>query len=84
MTYQYKTKGTCSTEINFDIIDDKVRNVTYTGGCNGNLKAVAKLVDGMSKSEVEAKLKGIKCGMKETSCADQLATALENIKVEAK
>ena len=76
MQYQYKTKGTCSQAIQFDLDGDKVRNVKFTGGCNGNLKAVSKLVEGMSVSEIEDKLKGNTCGFRSTSCADQLAIAV--------
>lgn len=73
----YKTKGTCSQTINFDIIDGKVKNVEFLGGCNGNLKGIAVLVDGMTPEEVISKLEGIKCGFKNTSCPDQLAQALK-------
>ena len=76
----YKTKGTCSTEINFDVEDNKIHNVVFTGGCNGNLKGIASLVEGQDINEVKNKLKGIKCGFKNTSCPDQLANALEEIK----
>ena len=74
---KYITKGVCSREINFDVIDGKVCNVSYLGGCNGNLKGVSALVEGMEINEAIARLKGIKCGPKSTSCPDQLATALE-------
>lgn len=73
----YKTKGTCSQSIDFDIVDGKVRNVRFLGGCNGNLKGISTLVDGMTPEEVIAKLEGIKCGFKSTSCPDQLAQALK-------
>ncbi|MGN0151690.1 MAG: TIGR03905 family TSCPD domain-containing protein [Wujia sp.] len=73
----YKTKGTCSQAIQYDIIDGKVRNVQFTGGCNGNLKGIAKLVDGMTPEEVIEKLEGTTCGFKNTSCPDQLAQALK-------
>lgn len=76
MKYTYKTKGTCSTAISFDIDGDIIRNVSFTGGCNGNLKAISKLVDGMTVTQIEEKLKGNLCGMKNTSCADQLAVAV--------
>lgn len=76
MEYTYKTKGTCSTQIAFDIDGDIVSNVRFTGGCNGNLKAIAKLVDGMKASDIAEKLAGNICGMKSTSCADQLAAAV--------
>jgi len=80
MHYTYKTKGTCSTQIEFDIENDKVHNVKYTGGCNGNLKALSALVEGETKEKIISKLKGITCGRKGTSCSDQLAKALEEIK----
>ncbi len=76
MQYTYKTKGTCSTQIKFDINDGIVTNVVYTGGCNGNLQAVSRLVDGLSVEQIEAKCKGIHCGFKPTSCGDQLACAV--------
>lgn len=75
----YKTSGTCSIEINFDIEDNKIHNLEFTGGCNGNLKGIAALVEGQDKDEVIKKLKGIKCGYRNTSCPDQLAKALESI-----
>lgn len=77
--HTYKTSGTCSVEINFDIEDNKIYNLEFTGGCNGNLKGIAALVEGQDKDEVIKKLKGIKCGYKNTSCPDQLAKALESI-----
>lgn len=77
MQYEYKTKGTCSQRILFEIEDGKVHNVTYIGGCHGNLQGISSLVEGMSVDEVIVKLKGIRCGMKATSCPDQLANALE-------
>ncbi len=76
MHYTYKTKGTCSTQIQFDINDGVVTNVVYTGGCNGNLQAVSRLVDGMTVEQIEEKCKGIHCGFKSTSCGDQLACAV--------
>ena len=78
MKFVYKTKGTCSTEIKFDINDNIVKNIEFTNGCNGNLKAIAKLVDGLDADTIIKKCKGITCGRKPTSCADQLATAVEN------
>lgn len=77
MDYEYKTKGVCSRSINFSLEDGKVRNVKFNGGCNGNGKGVAALVDGMSVDEAISRMKGITCGMKKTSCPDQLACALE-------
>ncbi len=76
MQYRYKPSMVCATEINFTLDGDVVRNVSFTGGCNGNLKAVSKLVDGMTVSEIESKLAGNTCGYKPTSCADQLAKAV--------
>ena len=75
----YKTKGTCSVQIDFDIEDNKIYNLKFLGGCNGNLKGIAALVEGQDNNESKDKLKGIKCGMKETSCPDQLAKALEEV-----
>lgn len=76
MEYTYQTKGTCATKITFDIDDDIITNVQYTGGCNGNLKAVRSLVEGLTVEQIEGKLGGIKCGFKNTSCGDQLAKAV--------
>ncbi len=76
MKYSYKTKGTCAMSISFDIDGDVITNVSFLGGCNGNLKAISKLVDGMTVGEIEEKLKGNRCGFKPTSCADQLAIAV--------
>lgn len=78
--YEYKTKGTCSSRILFDIEDGKVRNVQFIGGCNGNLKGIGALVEGMDVDEVISRTQGITCGMKPTSCPDQLARALEQAK----
>ena len=77
MHYEHQNKGTCSRSILFDIEDGKVRNVQYIGGCNGNLKGIGALVEGMDIDEVIARVEGIKCGMKSTSCPDQLANAIE-------
>ncbi|MBQ3671136.1 MAG: TIGR03905 family TSCPD domain-containing protein [Treponema sp.] len=77
MTHTYNTKGTCSTRITFDKAEDgTITNVAFTGGCNGNLKAVSKLVDGMKALEIYEKLHGNTCGSRPTSCADQLAKAV--------
>ncbi len=73
---KYTTKGTCSREIEFDVIDGKLHNVSFVGGCNGNLKGIGALVEGMDINEAIARLSGIKCGMKQTSCPDQLSQAL--------
>ena len=81
MEYSYNTKGTCSRKIDFELDENNnVKNVKFTGGCNGNLKAVAALVEWQPKEKVIKLLKGIKCGMKDTSCGDQLAKALEDVK----
>lgn len=74
--YDYVTKGTCSRMISLDIDGDKVKNVKFMGGCDGNLKAIPALVEGLSVDEVEEKLSGITCGFKSTSCGDQLAKAV--------
>ena len=74
--HEYKTKGTCSTKINFELKDGKVRSVSFEDGCDGNLKALVILVEGMESAELIQKLKGLQCGRKKTSCADQLATAV--------
>ena len=79
MHYEYTTKGTCSRSILFDIEDGKLTNVQYIGGCNGNLKGIGALVEGMDVDTVIARLEGISCGGKPTSCPDQLATALKQI-----
>ncbi len=80
MQFEYKTKGTCSQMIYFDIEDGKLKNVEFLGGCNGNLKGISSLVEGMDVDEVIQKVEGIHCGMKDTSCPDQLATALKQAK----
>ena len=81
--YQFKTRGTCSQMIYFDLEDNKVKNVEFLGGCNGNLKGIGKLVEGMDVDEVIYRLDGITCGMKSTSCPDQLAKALKAAKEKA-
>ena len=77
MQYEYKTSGTCSQRIFFEIEDGILKNVSYLGGCNGNLKGVSSLVEGMKVEEVISRLEGITCGGKPTSCPDQLARALK-------
>ena len=77
MQHEYKTSGTCSQRILFEIEENKVKNVTFLGGCNGNLKGISSLVEGMDVQEVIARLAGTTCGMKATSCPDQLAKALK-------
>ena len=84
MHYTYKTKGVCASQIEFDIENNIVKNVKFYGGCNGNLKAVSLLVDGMSVEEIEQKLAGNTCGFKSTSCADQLAQAVRQAYEENK
>lgn len=84
MRFEYKTKGTCSSRIEFEIEDNKLRNVQYTSGCHGNLQGISKLVEGMDVDEVIARVDGIRCGMKDTSCPDQLAKALKLAKEEMK
>lgn len=76
MKYTYKTRGVCASQIEFDIYGDKITNVKFYGGCDGNLKAISKLVEGMTVDQIEEKLKGNTCGWKNTSCADQLAIAV--------
>ncbi|MCI6771790.1 MAG: TIGR03905 family TSCPD domain-containing protein [Oscillospiraceae bacterium] len=76
MTYEFTPSGVCSQKITFELDGDLVKNVKFTGGCNGNLKGIGALVEGMKKDEVIEKLSGIRCGFKRTSCPDQLARAL--------
>ena len=76
MEYNYKTKDTGSQNIKFDIEGNVIRNIVFTGGCNGNLKAISSLVDGLTVEQIEEKCKGITCGRRPTSCADQLALAV--------
>ena len=73
----YKTQGVCSRQIDLDIENDVIVDAKFTGGCSGNTQGVAALVKGMSADEAIGRLKGIKCGFKNTSCPDQLAKALE-------
>ncbi len=80
MQYTYKTKGVCSQSIIIDVEGDKVLNVRYIGGCNGNLQGIGALVKGMKIDDVIARLENIKCGFKNTSCPAQLAIALKGIK----
>ena len=75
--YQYKTKGTCSQMIYFDIEDGKVKNVEFVGGCNGNLKGICQLLKGMKAEDAIERMKGTLCGSKPTSCPDQIAITLE-------
>jgi uncharacterized protein (TIGR03905 family) len=75
--YEYKTKGTCSTSIRFDVRDGKVYAVSFDNGCDGNLKALSIMAEGMEADELIRKLRGIQCGKRPTSCGDQFAQALE-------
>lgn len=77
MQHSYRTKDVCSMQINFDLDGDVVTNVVFLGGCNGNLKAISKLVNGMTVDQIEGYLRGNTCGYKPTSCADQLAIAVQ-------
>ena len=80
MQYEYKTKGTCSQRILFEINEGKVEKVQFIGGCNGNLQGISKLVEGMDVDTVIERIEGIHCGFKPTSCPDQLAKALKEAK----
>ena len=77
---KYQTKGTCSTSIDIEVNDGIIDSVKFTGGCNGNLQGISALVKGMKVEDAIARLKGIRCGFKSTSCPDQLAQALENLR----
>lgn len=77
MQYHYRTKGTCSQMISFEIEDGVLRNVQFLGGCNGNLKGISALVEGLDAEAVIKRLEGTTCGMKSTSCPDQLAKAIK-------
>ena len=77
MVYEYKTKGTCSQLIILDMDGDVINDVQFIGGCNGNLQGISKLVKGMKYEDVRARLDGIRCGFKPTSCPDQLVRAME-------
>ena len=76
---KYRTKGTCSSAIDIELDNGIIKSVQFTGGCNGNLQGISRLVEGMPAKEAISRLKGIKCGFKPTSCPDQLAVALESI-----
>lgn len=80
MQYTYRTKGVCSQVITFEVENNRVSSVQFFGGCNGNLKGIGALVEGMDIDDVIARIEGIKCGMKQTSCPDQLAKALKEAK----
>ena len=81
MTYSYETNGTCSSRIDFEITDGKIHRLSFEDGCNGNLKALGILAEGMDAAELARKLKGLQCGNRGTSCADQLARAIEKVTV---
>jgi len=82
--YSYQPKGVCAKKIDFEIVDNKIKSVNFTGGCQGNLSGIGALVKGMDVEETIKKLKGIRCGDKSTSCPDQLALALEDLVINAK
>lgn len=82
MKYSYEPRGVCPMQIDFDINGDIITNIRFTGGCNGNLKAISKLVNGMTVDQIEGALKGNTCGRKPTSCADQLARAVRQAYIE--
>ena len=84
MQYSYKTKTVCAQRIHFEINGNVITNIRFEGGCNGNLKAISKLVDGWTVEQIEEKLKGNTCGMRPTSCADQLALAVRAAYEETK
>lgn len=79
MKHSYTTQGTCSRTIEFEINDGVISNVRFLGGCKGNLLGISALVEGMTPEDAIARLKGIKCGDKPTSCPDQLAAALQSV-----
>ncbi|EGJ71664.1 hypothetical protein Bcop_1469 [Bacteroides coprosuis DSM 18011] len=79
MKHIYKTKGTCSSQIELDVVDGKVEDVAFTGGCNGNLQGLSSLIKGLPVAEVCSRLEGIKCGRRETSCPDQLCKAIHEM-----
>ena len=83
MEFTYKTSGTCSRQIHFEVEDNKVKNVRFVGGCNGNLQGIGALVEGMNVDDVIARISGISCGGRPTSCPDQLACALKQAKENA-
>ena len=80
----YQTFGTCSREIYFDVVDNKLTHVSFNGGCNGNLKGISALVEGMDIDDVIKRVEGIKCGSRQTSCPDQLSRALKAYKEQQK
>lgn len=84
MRYEYKTENVCAQNISFDIDGNIIKNIEFYGGCNGNLKAISKLLDGSTVEEIEEKLLGNICGRRPTSCADQLAKAVRKAYEETK
>ena len=82
MTYSYKTKGTCSTQIDLELDGNIVHNVKFTGGCNGNLKGICSIVRGMKAEQVIERFEGVKCGFRNTSCPDQIAKNLKKALAE--
>lgn len=82
MHYTYRTSGVCSTAIDFDIEDGRLHNIVYTGGCNGNLKSIARLLEGADAEFAIERLSGVECGFKSTSCGDQLARAIKKALAE--
>ena len=81
--FSFTPKGVCSRNISFELVDGKIHDLKFVGGCNGNLKAISKLVDGMTADDIVGKLLGNTCGMKGTSCADQFAKALLEAKKQS-
>lgn len=79
---KYKTQGVCSREINFDVVNNKLTNVRFVGGCSGNTQGLSRLVEGMDIDDVISRTEGINCGFRPTSCPDQLARALKQFKEE--
>lgn len=77
MEHTYTTRGTCSRQITFELDGNRVKNIHFVGGCDGNLKAVSKLADGLTVEQIESMLRGNTCGPRPTSCADQLAIAVQ-------
>ena len=77
MNYRYKTKGTCASEIRFDLTDGVVSDIVFVGGCNGNLKMISKLLEGQTADYIVSRCSGNTCGFRSTSCADQLAQAVK-------
>ena len=76
---EYRPKGVCAQKITFEIEDNKVRSVSFYGGCNGNAQGIARLVEGMDVEEAISRMEGIRCGFKPTSCPDQLTKAIKEV-----